>query len=182
MSTESTLSGVLRVPWRECPQYSSAAALCRSTPRCELASVICSRAAEAFRLRAAEVWLRRLRRRSCVAPRPMPHGFASRAFAYLFVAVCAIRFDPQGTPNTTLSGTLGYSVQGPSGCRCVCLSGTPPIRFDAVVTLVRLATAEDNENVALQVLCGRVGLRRWVHPSMGVPWCMCTCVPVRVRW
>jgi hypothetical protein len=34
----------------------------------------------------------------------------------------------------------------------MCLSGTPPIRFDAVVTLVHLATAEDNESVALQVL------------------------------
>ena len=61
----------------------------------------------------------------------------------------------------------------------MCLPGTPPIRFDAVVTLVHLATAEDNESVALQVLsaggrqahCGRLS------PSA----CVRACVRVQVR-
>jgi hypothetical protein len=68
------------------------------------------------------------------------------------VLVCLRLFVPfgstRGTPNT-----LGYSgvLQGPSRVLFVCFVGTPPIRFDAVVTLVHLATAEDNESVALQV-------------------------------
>jgi hypothetical protein len=56
----------------------------------------------------------------------------------------------------------------------VCFVGTPPIRFDAVVTLVHLATAEDNESVALQV--PPVGARPvWAPVSVCVRVCVCVC-------
>ncbi len=65
--------------------------------------------------------------------------------------VCSCLFVPFGSTPRGNRCTLGYSrvLQCPSGGL---VSGTPPIRFDAVVTLVHLATAEDNESVALQVL------------------------------
>jgi hypothetical protein len=132
------------------------------------------------------------------APRPRLHGSGSRAFACLFACVSLCRsVRPLGVIGV-LWGTLGYSreLQCPSGGL---VPGTPPIRFDAVVTLVHLATAEDNESVALQVLsagrrkpvsvCVREGacVRACVRVCVCLPhacwqaWCASACVFVWVR-